>query len=243
MSEVPARIALISALAQSPAPAMAAMKDLWPEARAYNLIDDSLADDLAAAGTITPAIFERFVKLGRYAANAQDDRGPTTGILFTCSAFCPAIDRVKRDLAIPVLTPNEAAFEDALDIAASATGGGRVGLLLTFGGSIAPLTEELSVIAHARGQSVPVIVSSVAEGALAALQRGEATEHDRLVAATAVLMPSVDVVVLGQFSMARAAPAVTACRRGAILTTPGSAVRKLRRLIMEKATPVSQSSL
>ena len=43
------RIALISALAQSPGPAMAAMDEAWPQARYHNLIDDSLAGDLASA--------------------------------------------------------------------------------------------------------------------------------------------------------------------------------------------------
>jgi hypothetical protein len=229
------RIALVSALAQSPGPAMAAMDEAWPDARYHNLIDDSLAADYAALGAITPAIHERFLALGRYAAAVSDGVKSPDGILFTCSAFRPAIDRVKADLAIPVVSPNEGAFDEALDICATVPGGGRIAVLLTFAGSLAPLTGEIAAIAQARGQKVPEIVGAVAEGALEALQAGDAQTHDRLAGEAAAAIPPVDVVVIGQFSMARALPLVVARRAEPVLTTPHAAVRKLRRLVEERA--------
>ena len=229
------RIAMISALAQSPGPAMAAMGEVWPDARYHNLIDDSLAADFAALGAITPAIHERFLALGRYAAAVSDGVKSPDGILFTCSAFRPAIDRVKADLAIPVVSPNEGAFDEALDICATAPGGGRIAVLLTFAGSLAPLTGEIAAIAQARRQAVPEIVGAVAEGALEALQAGDAQTHDRLAGEAAGTIPPVDVVVIGQFSMARALPLVAARRAEPVLTTPHAAVRKLRRLVEERA--------
>jgi hypothetical protein len=216
MSNAP-RIMMISALAQSPGPAMAAMREEWPEAAVHNLIDDSLASDFATIGEISPAIHDRFQALGRYAAGANDGKVRTAGILFTCSAFRPAIERVKADLSIPVVTPNEGAFDEALALCKGREGGGRVGLLLTFQGSVAPLQGE--------------IVPAVATGALEALQAGDAEEHDRLSAAAAEAMPPVDVIVVGQFSMARAAPLVREIRSEPVLTTPQMAVRKLRRLV------------
>lgn len=229
------RIALISALAQSPGPAMAAMAQVWPEAWAHNLVDDSLAADYAALGEITPAIFERFLALGRYAAGVSDGVRQPAGVMFTCSAFRPAIERVKADLTIPVITPNEGAFDEALDICAGHTGGGRIGVLLTFAGSLAPLTGEIRAIAQARGQAEPEIVGIVAHGALEALQAGDASAHDQLVAKAAATAPTVDVTVLSQFSMARALPQVAPLRREPVLTTPHAAARKLRRLVEAQA--------
>lgn len=234
MADAP-RIMLISALAQSPGPAIAAMQDEWPDARAYNLIDDSLASDFAAIGEISPAIHDRFLTLGRYAAASNDGDAPTRGIMFTCSAFRPAIERVKADLSIPVITPNEGAFDEALALCRGRDGGGRIGLLLTFEGSVAPLTGEIQAMADAIGQPHPAIIPAVATGALEALQAGDGERHDQLSAVAAEALPPVDVVVIGQFSMARAAPMVRAMRTEPVLTTPHMAARKMRRLVEQLA--------
>ena len=230
MTDCTPRITLISALAESPGPAAAAVRELWPNAQFNNLLDDSLARDLAALGEITPSIYDRFLSLGRYAAAAHGGE-PTRGILFTCSAFGPAIDRVKADLSIPVLAPNEGAFDEALDLCREQPSGGRIGLLLTFAGSVKPLSDEMAAIARSRGQGCPSVISAVADGALPALQRGDTELHDRLITEAAAAMPPIDVLILGQFSMARAAPLVVAVRSEPVLTTPHAAVRKLKRLV------------
>lgn len=225
------RITLFSALAESVAPAGAAMREVWPQARANNLLDDSLARDLAAIGHLSPSIHERFRVLSRYAATASDERSPTSGILFTCSAFGPVIDAVRRDLSIPVVAPNEGAFDEALELCESRKDGGRIGLALTFAGSLAPLSAELAAMAKTRCQTPPHIVPVIVDGALAALQSGDAARHDDLIAAGVKHLGALDVLLLGQFSMARAAGAVAALRAEPVITTPHAAVRKLRRLV------------
>ncbi|WP_420381779.1 aspartate/glutamate racemase family protein [Novosphingobium sp.] len=229
------RIHLISALAQSPGPAAAAMREAWPQARFHNLLDDSLAGDLATLGAITPGIVERFLALGRYAAAAGAETAPTAGVMFTCSAFRPAIDRVRAALAIPVVSPNEGAFEEALAYCAGRPAGGTIALMLTFAGSLAPLIDEVHAIAALRGQDLPRVDGIVADGALAALQSGDGATHDRIVAAAASRIASADVVVIGQFSMARAAAAVAATVHAPLLTTPHAAVRKLRSMVEASA--------
>lgn len=233
------RIVLISALAQSPGPAMAAMREAWPQAHASNLLDDSLAADLAAAGRLSAAMMARFLTLGRYAA-CPGGEPVTAGILFTCSAFGPAIDAVKADLTIPVLAPNEGAFDEALALCRAGGGAGRVGLLLSFSGSLAPLSAEFAAMATAAGQPMPELVPAIAEGALAALQEGDAARHDALIRDAAAALPRLDALIIGQFSMARAAAAVQAVRAEPVLTTPHAAVRKLRRLVeMQAAQPAA----
>jgi Asp/Glu/hydantoin racemase len=213
------RIALIHALPESPEPANRAFATLWPEAARFNLMDDSLAPDLAAAGTITKAITQRFLDLANYASGTG-----AHGILFTCSAFGASIDACKKALPIPVLKPNEAALEAAL------AAGSRIALLATFGPTIPSMTAELEVMAKEKG-IVPTILTRVVDGALAALKRGDATEHDRLIARVAAELTGVDALVLAQFSMARAAAAIPAAKGRAVITTPESAVVKLRSLV------------
>ncbi len=173
----PPRIALIHALPESVVPANAAMAALWPEAKRFNLSDESLAPDLAAAGQITPAITQRFLDLARYAAGTG-----AQGILFTCSAFGLSIDACKTALPIPILKPNEAALDDALE------SGTSIGILATFGPTIASMTQELEIAAKRRGKIVS-IYSTLADGALAALKAGDGAKHDQIIAAAASPSP------------------------------------------------------
>lgn len=215
------RIALIHALTESMAPIRGAFERLWPEAFAFDLLDASLSADLAATGALDAAMTRRFETLGAYAAAQSGEAGRTDAILFTCSAFGPAIETARAALAIPVLKPNEAAFAQALDH------GDRIGLVVTFGPSLPALTAELEAMAAARGRRVTVR-GVLAEGAMAALKAGDGARHDALAAAAAAGLPPVDALVLGQFSLARAAERASQAQAAPVLTTPDSAVRALQ---------------
>jgi hypothetical protein len=216
------RIALIHALRHSPPPIEAAFARAWPEAVLMNLLDDSLSADLARAGSLTPAMTGRFLALSRYAAGTGAD-----GILFTCSAFGPCIDAVAAERSpMPVLKPNEAMIDEAVAEARRLAGPGRrprIGLLATFQPTLETMPPEFP--------AEVTVVPQLAAGALAALDRGDVAEHDRLAAEAARALADCDVIALAQFSLARAAPLVEAATGRPVFTTPDSAVRKLRRLL------------
>ena len=207
------RIALIHALRHSPPPVEDAFARLWPGQTLMNLMDDSLSADLARDGRLTPRMTERFLTLARYAAGTGAD-----GILFTCSAFGPPIEACARDLApMPVLKPNEAMIEEA------AKAGKRIGLLVTFPGTIPSMTPEFP-------EGI-TIVPRIAEGALAALDAGDLATHDRLAAEASKSLADCDAIALGQFSLARAKALVEQATGRPVLTTPDSAVLKMKRLL------------
>jgi hypothetical protein len=213
------RIALIHALKHSIAPIEASFARIWPEAQLANLLDDTLSSDLARSGELTPAMGARFLDLARYARSCGAD-----GILFTCSAFGPCIEACARELApTPVLKPNEAMIEDAVALAGAQ---GRIGLLATFAPTLATMPAEFAAVAPDA-----TLISVLASGALAALNRGDGTEHDRLAAEAARELEGCDVVALAQFSLSSAASRVADTTGQTVLTTPDSAVRKLRRLL------------
>jgi Asp/Glu/hydantoin racemase len=211
------RIALIHALAHSIAPVNAELDRAWPECARMNLLDDSLSADLAAnPNGLDAAMTARFLALADYAIGAG-----ARGVLFTCSAFGPCIDAVARRWPdLPVLKPNEAMIADARAL------GRRIGLVASFAPTLASMPAEFPPEC--------TVLPELAEGALAALNRGDAAEHDRLVAEAAqrVAARGCDVVALAQFSLARAAPAVAHAVNVPVLTTVGSAVRELRRQAM-----------
>ena len=216
------RVALIHALRLSPPPIMEAFARLWPEPFLMNLLDDSLSADLARDGMITPAITQRFLDLASYARRTGAD-----AILFTCSAFGSCIEAAKAaHPTIPVLKPNEAMIDAALEAAPS----GRIGLIATFRPTFESMRREFAEAAAARGVALD-LREGFAEGALAALETGDAAAHDRGAAAAAQTLGDCEAIALAQFSLARAAPEVARTTGKPVLTTPDSAVARLRTLL------------
>jgi Asp/Glu/hydantoin racemase len=207
------RITLVHALKHSIVPIEASFAKMWPEARLMNLLDDSLSADLARDGQLTPAMTERFLSIGRYAKSTG-----ANGILFTCSAFGPCIEAVAREhRPMPVLKPNEAMIEQA------AKSGRKVGLLSSFPPTLASMPREFPASIE--------LVPKLAEGAMAALDRGDRAEHDRLVTEASKDLRDCDVIALAQYSMAPAAEKVAQATGRPVLTTPDSAVMKMKALL------------
>src|SRR5260370_1309079 len=75
------------------------------------------------------------------------------------------------------------------------------------------------------------IVPMLAEGALAALDRGDRAEHDRLVTEASKELRDCDLIALAQYSLAPAAAMVAEATGRPILTTPDSAVLKLKAML------------
>ena len=66
---------------------------------------------------------------------------------------------------------------------------------------------------------------------MTALAAGDADTHDRLVAEAAQQLAHCETVMLAQFSMARALPAVQQVIGSTVLTSPASAVAKLKAVL------------
>ncbi|MBV9538287.1 MAG: hypothetical protein JOY70_05075 [Acidisphaera sp.] len=124
---------------------------------------------------------------------------------------------------MPVLKPNEAMITEAVEAAGE---NGRVGLLASFAPTLQSMPAEFAAAA-----SHVAVTPCLADGALAALDRGDATGHDAAAASAATKLASCDVVALAQFSLARAADAVHRATGRPVLTTPDSAVRRLQALL------------
>ncbi len=214
------RIVLIHATAVSIAPLRAAFEAQWPEVETVNLLDDSLSRDLNSGTVDYHEIEERILKLAVY--GEQLGAG---GILFSCSAFGKAIDKVKRRLPMPVLKPNEAMFEEAIGR------GGNIGMIATFKPSIPSLEKEFYALAEERSASVQ-LESILVEEAMSALGRGELKRHNRLIKEACTVFAGYETVMLAQFSASQAAADVEAELGCTVLTSPHSAVKKLRNMLV-----------
>lgn len=213
------KIYLVHAQRVSMDPVEASFRSQWPEARLAHLLEDSLYSDSLRDGCLTEPMIERFRTLGHYCADAGAD-----AILFTCSAFGRAIDAVKRDHSIPVLKPNEAMYDDLM------TKRGRIALLATFVPTLPSMMAEIEEHMRATGVRLQVDAHLV-EGALDALLNNRPEEHNRLIVEAAGAFADHDAIAFGQFSMAPAQELAQARVRTPILTTPDSAIRKLKALM------------
>lgn len=217
------RIALIHALSHSVRPINDAFIRDWPEAGLMNVLDDSLSADLAASGRgLDARMHERFAQLADYALQTGAD-----AILFSCSAFGPCIEaQAARHKTIPILKPNEAMITEAV----ARAGGGVIGLLATFGPTLASMPPEFPAGTRLQTRLVA--------DALDALNRGDGERHDALIEAAGVQLAAQGcaVIALAQFSMARAAPRLQQ-RLGTmpVITTVDSAVREIRRRLKSPA--------
>jgi len=216
------RIVLLHATPVAMEPIKSAMSRLWPEAEAVNLLDDGLTIDRAKDGPeLSETLIERFVDFGRYAAKIGAD-----GILITCSAFGPAIDRMAAELPVPVLKPNEAMFREAI------SAGRRIGMLATFAPAVSTMEEEFAQFTAEAGSSSSLDTIVVPE-AIDLLRRGDADTHNRLVAEMAPKFAQHDAIMLAHFSTSRAAEAVRRTVNVPVLAAPEAAVSRMRTLVTE----------
>ena len=191
----------------------------WPEARVSNLLDDSLFAWVREAGGVVPDMYDVFRNLTRHMVGRGAD-----GILFTCSAFRQVIDACIEEFELPILKPNDAMIEKALDA------GRRIAVMATVGPTIPSISVEIEEMAAARGQKVE-LAPYVVDHAFDALAGGDAATHDRLVAERARDIKNCDAIVLAQFTLSRAVPAVQSVNKAPIYNSPGAAVARMREMV------------
>jgi len=220
------RIALIHATRVAIDPIEETARTLWSEAEVISILEESLSLDRATAKVPMDELNRRIVALCRYAESLAPE-----GILYTCSAFGKGIEEAARTSPLPVFKPNEAMFERAL------SEGRDIVMLYTFAPAAEGMEREFEKETEQSG-SAARLRSIYVPDALAALREGNVQRHNALIAEAAAKIAGADAILLAHFSMARAAPAVRAATSIPVLTSPESAIVKLKRRIFE--TPHEQ---
>ena len=99
-------------------------------------------------------------------------------------------------------------------------------MLASFGPTVGALEAELRFLKN------DVFLKTVCvPEAMTALQAGDGATHDGLLARAAPQLGECDAIMLAQFSTARARDAVAATVRCPVITSPASAVLRLRELL------------
>ena len=164
-----------------------------PEARVFNIIDDSLLEGLHLHGRPTPGMARRFCGYAVMAEQAGAD------ILFSqCSSFGGVVDVARSLVGIPFLKIDRPMMETAVQTAA------KIAVVATIASTLKPSCDLLRECADAAGKKIE-IVEAVDENALAVLMKeGDRAKHDKAVADLVNGLPEdVGCAVLAQGSMHR----------------------------------------
>jgi Asp/Glu/hydantoin racemase len=198
--------------------------ELIPEAKVFNIVDDSLLADAMANGGITEKIVGRMCKYYEgAAANGAD-------LIFNqCSSVGEAADIAAKLVAIPVVKVDEAMAEKAVAL------GKRIAVVATVKSTMKPSCNLVRAKAALAGKSVEV-VEYLVDGALDVLMKeNNRAKHNALVlAAVKKAEAECDVIVLAQGSMTVLLPELTDIQKP-VLTSPRIGVEKARAVLMQGA--------
>lgn len=191
-------------------------QQILPDVRVVNIMDDSLLNDVMAAGHLTEAVTGRifsYMQLGQQMG--------AVALLNACSSVGEAASAARPAISIPLIK-----IDDVMSERAVATGS-RIGVVATVKTTLEPTVRLIRAKAAAAGKSIDV-TEALAEGAFQALLDGKSEVHDEIVKRTIEsLADKVDVIVLAQVSMARLVPAL-AGMKVPVLSSPQSGVEAVR---------------
>lgn len=191
-----------------------------PQARVFNMLDDSVLPQLRDNGADVAAVAPRWRQYARIAREQGADL-----ILNACSSIGELCGPAEQELGIPVVRVDTAMAEQAV------AGGSRVAVVATLASTLGPTTRLLAETARAQQRAVEVTPVLV-EGAYAALVAGDRERHDELVAAAlARAADEADHVVLAQASMARVLPRLAPRQQARCLASPELAVERVVRAL------------
>jgi Asp/Glu/hydantoin racemase len=194
---------------------------ILPDVRVVNLMDDSLLNDVIAAGHLTDAVSGRILSYMR-----MGEEMGACAVLNACSSVGEAATAARSQISIPIVKIDESMAENAV------AHGPRIGVVATVRTTLEPTVRLIRAKAAAQQRAVEV-VEALAEGAFQALLDGDAQRHDGIVTQTIEsLSGRVDVIVLAQASMARLIPALTGLDVP-VLSSPRSGVEALRDVLAQ----------
>ncbi len=196
-------------------------KEIIPESKMINIVDDSLIQEVIENGKVTLGVKRRVLKY--YEAAIYDIKADV--ILNTCSSVGELVDIANEFFDKPIIKIDEPMAVEAVKKAK------KIGVLATLPTTLNPTIRLL------KKQAVKInkeceIVNGLAKGAFHALLEGNNDKHDRLIIETAKdIAEKVDVLVLAQGSMARMKDTLTDIAGKPVLTSPASGLQYVRKIL------------
>lgn len=201
---------------------MTLFKEIIPEAKIYNIIDDSLLSDVMEKGNVDEKITGRVCDYFLAAEKNGAD------LIFTqCSSIGKSVDVAKKLVAVPVVKIDEAMAELAV------AKGSKIAMIATVESTMRPSTDLVLEKAKEAGKEIEVIEYLV-DGALKILlEENNREKHNNLVLdMVRKAEKECDVIILAQGSMAVLLPELKDIKVP-VLTSPRLGVEKVKEVLNE----------
>ncbi|HEX5223067.1 MAG TPA: aspartate/glutamate racemase family protein [Verrucomicrobiae bacterium] len=187
-----------------------------PDVRVFNIMDDSLLCESLAHRKATNKVLKRI----QFYALAAEAMGADVAMC-SCTTVGEATRIARQYTSIPVFNIDEPMAREAV------RKGRRLGIIATVPTSPAATKRQLEYAAADAGVKIDVKIA-VNQKAFAHLQKGEIEKHNELVHQEMdKLAPKVDVLVLGQISLAQ----IKHKTRVTVLQVGHSGLAEARRLL------------
>jgi Asp/Glu/hydantoin racemase len=216
------KIVFIHTVSSLPALFTALSKELLPaNIQVMHIVDEILLNLVISQNGLSPSIHRRVVEHVCAAENADADI-----VQITCSSISPCVETARNMANIPVLKIDEAMINHALSI------GNRIGVIATLSSTLGPTTDLIRQLAKSFRKQVKVN-SFLCVGAYDAINKGDLIAHDNIIRENLLkLVPSNDVVLLAQASMARVMDTIpNAELHIPVLSSPRLALERLREIL------------
>lgn len=214
------RVGVIHATPLSIRPLAGAFAAEFPEAIVRNVLDDSLLEELRAAGELTPVLIERMERVLDHLLVDEID-----AVQFACSGYVPVVDAAAARLPIPVRKPDEAMYRDL-----AASGHTHIGIVATVQPALDLAAGQLRALVDA--DRTTVVTRCVPE-AMDAAQRGDDAELARSLGAAVdrLVADGAEVVALAQYSMSPVMDEIAQKSGVPVYSGPVAAAKDLRQAL------------
>lgn len=165
-------------------------RDLLPDVKVTQLINESMLKDTIEAGRVRQPTIDALITF----ADACFKMGIELAMI-TCCSVAPAVDLIQNRFQRPVLRIDEPLAEAAV------AKGRKIGVAATLATALKPVSELLRRKAREAAKELEV-VECLCEGAFEAGEAGDSVMHDALVTQSMIdKLSDVDVIVLPQASL------------------------------------------
>lgn len=196
-------------------------KEIMPDVKVHNIVDDSLLDEVKTVGHVTPKIIGRMVEYFKAAESIGADL-----IFNQCSSVGEAAQIAAKCVNIPMLRIDQPMSEKAVNL------GKRIAVVGTVTSTMEPSCRIVQQMAEKHQKQVDV-VPYVIDGALDLLMtEGQARHNQFLLEKLKEIQQHFDVIVLAQGSMAVLEPELHQISIP-VLTSPRLAVESVKELLFQ----------